>query len=624
MINKKIMLPIVSSILILVLCVTAWLLWYKSEIISSKIKFATQVEYEERKKQGSLLYADELEKSMKELDDINKSLTNEKFNNSDLSNRYSNLLDDSYTKTDTIDKANEEIENIKSNISDTQEDYTNNCNSKENLSSEYENTNNELSSSTTDLDDKNTTVDNLDNEMNELINEYDDLSNKCRVVFVSNNTIYTTRTVEKNSYISDVTNPENKNTACFIGWSLDRKNIVNLSDTAITSSCTLYAVYDLYALTEDGNTKYPKLEITYTKSRYKDYYYLDISKMKLGAKYTLPNEVFVNLNKGCYRQLLNVNGHAVFVGFATDYDNNSTSNSGRELVFNSYSEFENANLNMITNSSQQITLHNRAYGGPIAVFVYCTDVKYYDINNSSVDKSYYIENSALEDYTSIFNSSVPVGYEFKGWSTEKNNSEKIIDISYLQKQIKSSVTLYPIFESYVRYFAEPVPEAIWGGVTSVRPRQAEEKTIMYGQSFDLPTPESTPTNVFKGWSLTEDGELINTTTYKYSENRVFYAVYDRYCVVNFKDTYIDTETSTEYTYQKTVYVKKGTTFDLSQYDWSDEIGTGTWYIGSWNSRYFCYEFKTTIDLTTPFQVNTDTYISSKYYEHQSTGGGTLA
>lgn len=631
MINKKIIIPIISSFIIVILCFTSWFLWYKSEILSNKIKFATEAEYEEKKKEGNLVYADDLEKSMNELDNINKNFTDIKSDNNDLSNKYSNLLEDNKSKSDVIGKTTKDINNLETNITNTTEDYSNNLNSKYELNNECSDVNSELSDSSSILESKSSEVDNLDNQIKDLVSQYDDLSNQCLVIFISNNSVYAKRYIQKNSLITDVDNPVINKSTCFIGWSIDKVHIISLEETYFSESTTLYAIFDEYALTENGNDYYKKISINYFNntsiSGTFQSYSVDIQNMILNDTYKLPSYLFSKINEtficnGSYNGFENGCNYK-FMGYATDYENNSFNRNVK--IFNSYSDYLNSNLNVITNKNDSVRLHNRVYGIPYPVFIKVLRVEFSNKNNVISYKSYFYDNIELLSYNEMYSmNQLTDGYMFMGWSTEFGNKDKIIDVSYLQSHFNSyRIHLYPIIEMVINYYSEPIPEAVYGGVTSVRPRQKESKVVICGQTFNLPNPESTPTHKFIGWSTSEDGSLIDVSSYKYSSNLVFYAIYDRYCVVNFKDTYIDAETSIEYTYQKTVYVKKGTTFDLSQYDWSDEIGANTWYIRSWNSRYFCYEFKTTIDLTTPFQVNSDTYISSKYYVHQSTGGGTI-
>ena len=103
------------------------------------------------------------------------------------------------------------------------------------------------------------------------------------------------------------------------------------------------------------------------------------------------------------------------------------------------------------------------------------------------------------------------GYTFKGWAENENGP--VVDLEGYK--VSNNVTFYAVYEinSYTVNFV-------------VENEDYNTQIINYGNYATIPTTPTKQGHTFKGWSLSQNGEVVSLDSYLIYENTTFYAVFE--------------------------------------------------------------------------------------------------
>lgn len=343
------------------------------------------------------------------------------------------------------------------------------------------------------------------------------LTYKYDVKFMDDTTEYDSQIITKNDYaVEPVTDPVREG-YIFEGWSLDGVNVVeNINTTAVTSNTTYHAVW-----TKIHTVKFMEEDET-----------LKTQEVKNG-EYSIPPVVESTTNKVYNGWLVNgelvnpaeykILADTVFVAsvtykynvnFIVDDDNYESQlivkNEFLTLPENPVKEGYNFlgwsldGSTVINNINNIQVVENTTY---IAVF----KIKSITYNYYSDGKffSYSIENWG--ELAPSIPEPKKEGYTFRGWSLDGENLYGTV----AGEAMTENKNFYAVFEinTYTVTFKN--------GTETINTQNVE-----YNNYATLPEAPVKNGYVFKGWSLTENGEIVeNINTLPITSNVTYYAIY---------------------------------------------------------------------------------------------------
>ena len=303
----------------------------------------------------------------------------------------------------------------------------------------------------------------------------------------------------------------------FDGWSVDGVNLVeNINTTEVTGNVTYKAVFTkLHTVTfmvEDEvkdtqtirNGNYAT-NVTIESTTYKIFngWTLNGSIVNISTQKIVADTVFVASFTYKYDVKFMVDNQ--------EYNSQLITSGGKATLpidptkegytFKGWSLSENSSI--IEVSSQSITTNTTFY----AVF----EINSYTVNFKNGTETISTQSVDYNNYATLPEDPEKEGYTFKGWSLSENGS--IIEVN--SQSIITNTIFYAVFEinSYIVNFKN--------GTETI-----STQSVDYNNYATLPEDPEKEGYTFKGWSLSENGSIIEVDSQLITNNTTFYAVYE--------------------------------------------------------------------------------------------------
>ena len=367
------------------------------------------------------------------------------------------------------------------------------------------------------------------------------------VVFMSRDAVYTTQMVAHGTLVDAPQNPEVKGFE-FLCWSLtDGGTAVKLNTLKITQNTTLYAVFlkegggggggapggapteesfkvkfyvngdlhDSQTLVKNSRPALPE------DPEVEGYEFLGWSESKNGAivdptsyKVTKALTFYAVFEEEpepepeVYTVTFYADGKVVNTQYVTDGEcaEEPRSPSKNGYIFKYWSKTENGSEAKV--GYVKITSNTDFY----AVFEEEEEEINYFTVLFMVDGREYSSNK-VEEGKKASAPSAPSkeGYTFKGWSKEENGSVSSVSVT-----VTEDITFYAVFEKIeytVTFYVDGVKK--------------DTQKVGVNESASVPSNPSKEGYIFKGWSETEDGTVVNVGNIVITSNMSFYAVFEK-------------------------------------------------------------------------------------------------
>lgn len=372
------------------------------------------------------------------------------------------------------------------------------------------------------------------------------------VTFYSRSAVFATVVVEHGNTAAVPEIPEVKGYS-FLGWSLsDGGAVVKLSGTKIDKDTNFYAVFEKDAESEGGGGDTgggaPVQEKVYTVNFIVDGDLYDSQKVIKNLTPQLPDDperegyIFLgwSLSKDgeiVYPDSIRVTStvilYALFekepdpepevytVTFYADGKKHDTqfvehgsfptavSNPEKDgYVFKYWSRSENGSE--VKPSYVTITSNTDFY----AVFEKeQEEIKYFNVTFMVDGEEYSKSRVQQGNKASAPASPTKTGYNFKGWSTREDGS-----VSSVSVVVNSDLTFYAVFEKI-----QPKKYVVTFSVDG----KCSDQFVVENETANVPENPEKEGYIFKGWSNTENGEIVNVSSIQITYSRIFYAVFEK-------------------------------------------------------------------------------------------------
>lgn len=284
------------------------------------------------------------------------------------------------------------------------------------------------------------------------------------VNFIVNGDVYNTQKIIKNYSPKSPEKPEREG-YIFLGWSLSKEGeLVSPTAIKVTSNVTLYAVFE--------KEPEPEPEV------FAVVFYVD------GVKY---NTQYIESGKS---------------------PENVPNPSKDGYVFKHWSRSENGSD--VEPSYVSITSNTNFY----AVFEKeKEEVKYFEVKFMVDGEEYSTSKVQQGNKASAPASPKKDGYDFKGWSTRDGGTVASVSVV-----VESDLIFYAVFEKI-----QPKKYVVSFVVDGV----SKDQQVVENETAVVPENPKKDGYVFKGWSNTVDGEIVNVGSIQITNSRLFYAVFEK-------------------------------------------------------------------------------------------------